>query len=52
MSDEKIKELEQRIEELSAKVSALEKALRQKADQQQVNKDLSDLRFAVKNHLL
>ena len=52
MSDEKIKELEQRIEELSAKVSALEKALRQKADQQQDNKDLSDLRFAVKNHRL
>ena len=52
MSDEKIKELEQRIEELSVKVAALEKALRQKADQQQVNKDLSDRRFAVKNHRL
>jgi hypothetical protein len=52
MSDEIIKELEQRIEELSAKVVALEQALRQKADQQQVNKDLSDLRFAVKNHRL
>lgn len=49
MSDEKVKTLEERVTALEAKIEELEKRLRQKADQGQVNKDLSDLRFAVKN---
>ncbi len=50
MNEEKT--LEQRVADLEKKVEELEKLLRQKADQQSVNKQISDLKFAVKNHRL
>lgn len=46
------KSLEQRVAELEKKVAELEKLLSQKADQQTVNKQISDLRFAAKNQRL
>lgn len=52
MSDDKTKTLEERVVALEARIEELERKLRQKADQQQVNKQLSDLSFAVKNHRL
>ena len=48
MSEEKT--LEQRVEELEKKCVELEKLLKQKVDSQELNKRISDLRFAVKNN--
>lgn len=48
MSEEKT--LEQRVAELEKKIAELEKALSQKVDSQELNKRISDLRFAVKNN--
>lgn len=46
MSEEKT--LEQRVEELEKKCVELEKLLNQKVDSQELNKRISELRFAVK----
>ena len=52
MSEEKTVELtlEERVALLEKKCAEIEQKLEQKADQQRVNKAISDLRFAIKNH--
>lgn len=50
MSEEKT--LEQRVYDLEKKVQELQRLLNGKADSQNVNKQISDLKFAIKNHRL